>query len=72
MYAFNQLSPSSKKINKQNKYENCKRKNLIGKSKYTVKVIDQPLIKLEGSLKDKSKIIYIHNKQLRNTQTRKV
>ena len=36
--------------------------NLIGKGKNTVKVVDQPLIKQVGRLKDKnSKIIYIHN-----------
>ena len=45
------------------KYENYKRKNLIGKSKYTVKIVDQPLVKLVGMLKNKSiKIIYFHNK----------
>ena len=38
-------------------------KNLISKSKYIVKVLDQPLIKLVGNLKDKSsKIIYSHSK----------
>ena len=34
--------------------ENYERKNVIGKGKYTVKLIDQPLIKLVGRLKDKS------------------
>ena len=39
-----------------------KEKNLIGKGKYIVKTVDQPLIKLVGRLKDKSsKLIYIHN-----------
>ena len=43
------------------KYENYKRKN-IDKDKYTVNVVDQPLIKLVGKLKDKSiKTIYIQN-----------
>ena len=38
-------------------------KNLIGKDKHTVKVVDETLIKLIGRLNDKnSKIIYIHNK----------
>ena len=45
------------------KYEKYRRKNHIGKVKYTVKVVAQPLIKLLGRLKDKSsKIIYIHSK----------
>ena len=40
-----------------------KEKNLIGKCKYTIKVINQQLINLVGRLKDKSsKIIYIYNK----------
>ena len=48
-----------------------KEKNLIGKRKNTVKVVDQPLIKLVGRLKHKSnKIIYIHNKCLRDTQSK--
>ena len=55
------------------KHENYERKNLTGKGKHTVKVVDQPLIKLVGSLKDKSsKITYIHNKQLRDTQNKKM
>ena len=33
-------------------------------------VVDQPLIKLVGRLKDKVKITYIHNKQLRDTQNK--
>ena len=37
-------------------------KNLAGKGKYTVKVVNQPCIRLVGRLKDKSsKIMYIHN-----------
>ena len=41
----------------------------MGKSKYTVKVINQTLTKWVGMLKDKrSKMIDIHNKQLRDTQ----
>ena len=44
------------------KYKNYERKNLICKGKYIAKVVDQPLIKLEGMLKGKRiKIIYIHN-----------
>ena len=50
------------------KYENYERNNLIGKGKYIIKV-DRSHLKLIGRLKDKSsKIIYIHNKQLRDTQ----
>ena len=41
-------------------------KNLIGKGKYAVMVVNQQHIKLEGRLKDKScKISCIHDKQLR-------
>ena len=40
-----------------------KEKNLISKRKYIVKILDQPLIKLVGNLKNKSsKIIYSHSK----------
>ena len=40
-----------------------KGKIITGKGKYTVKVVDQLLIKLVGRLEDKgSKITYIHNK----------
>ena len=42
---------------------------LTGKGKYTIKVGNHPHTKLVGRLKDKSsKIICIHNKQLRGTQ----
>ena len=42
---------------------------LIGKGKHTVKVGNQPHTKLVGRLKGRSsKILYIHNKQLKNTQ----
>ena len=45
------------------KYKSYKRKNIIGKGKYIVRVVDQPLIKLAGRLKDKSKeIIRIYKK----------
>ena len=38
-------------------------KSLIGRGKYTEKVVDQALVELVGRLKDKSsKIIYNHNK----------
>ena len=40
-----------------------KGKNLIGKGKHTVKVVDQPLIKQVGRIKDKSsKITYTYSK----------
>ena len=42
-------------------------KNIIGKGKYTVKVVNQPCTKLLERLKNTSKIIYIHIKQLRDT-----
>ena len=52
------------------KYENYEQNNFDGKSKYTEKLVNQLCIKLVGRLKDKSgKIIYIHSKQLRDTQT---
>ena len=42
---------------------------LTGKGKHTLKVGNHPYTKLTGRLKGKrSKIIYIHNKQLRDTQ----
>ena len=42
---------------------------LTSKGKHTVKVGNHPHTKVVGRLKDKnSKIIYIHNKQLRDTQ----
>ena len=42
---------------------------LTGKSKHTVTVGNHPNTKLVGKLKDKSsKIIYNHNKQIRDTQ----
>ena len=44
-------------------------KKLTGKGKHTVTVENHPHIKLVGRLKNKSsKIICIHNKQLRYTQ----
>ena len=43
-------------------------KKLTGKGKQAVKVGNHPYTKLVGRLKSKSKIIYIHNKQLRDTQ----
>ena len=44
-------------------------KKLIGKGNHTVKVGNNPHTKLVEGLKDKSsKIIYIHNKQLNDTQ----
>ena len=48
------------KIGYNYKHENYERKNLIGKSKYTVKAVNQPHTKLVERLKDKStKITYI-------------
>ena len=44
-------------------------KNLIGKDKNSVKVENQPVLKLVQRLKEKnSKIIYMHNKQLMDAQ----
>ena len=44
-------------------------KKLTGEVKHTVKVGNHPHTKLVGRLKDKtSKIIYSHNKQLRDIQ----
>ena len=44
-------------------------KKLIGKGKHTVKAENHPHIKLIERLKDKSsKLIYIQNKELTNTQ----
>ena len=44
---------------------------LIGKGKYIAKVVNQPFIKLVGSLKDKSsKIIYVHDKWIKDTQNK--
>ena len=55
------------------KYENYKKKSLIGEGKHIVKLVDQQLIKLVKRLKDKSsKITRIHNKELRNTQNKHV
>ena len=49
-----------------------KGKNLMGKGKHIVKVVNQPLPKLIGRLKDKSsKIVYIYNKQLRDRQNKR-
>ena len=51
--------------------ENYKIEKLTGKCKHTIKVGNHPHTKLVGKLKDKSsKIICIHNKQLRDTQNR--
>ena len=45
-----------------------KGKNLFGKGRYIVKVVNQPHTNLVGGLKDKiSKIMYIDNKPLRGT-----
>ena len=53
--------------------KSTKGKNLISKVKHTLKVVNKPHIKLGGRLKNKSsKIIYIHNKQLRDKQNKKM
>ena len=44
-------------------------KRLMSKGKYTLKVVNHPHAKLLGRLKYKSKIICIHNEQLKDTQT---
>ena len=45
---------------------------LTGKGKHTLKVGNHPYTKLTGRLKGKSsKIIYIHDKQLRDTRNRR-
>ena len=60
-----------KKKRPQPKHENYERERLIGKGKYTVKVVNQPCIKQVGMLKDKSsKNICIHNKKLRYIQNK--
>ena len=44
---------------------------LVNKDKHTVKLGNHPCTKLVGRLKGKStKIIYIHSKQLRDTQNK--
>ena len=50
--------------------ENVTTRNIkLGKGKYTVEVVVEPLIKLVGKLKDKSsKIICSQNKWLKDTQ----
>ena len=51
------------------KQENFKMERLTGKGKHRIKVGNHPHTKLVGRLKDKSsKIICIHNKQLRDAQ----
>ena len=49
-----------------------KEENHIVKGKYRVNLVGQTMIKLVGSLKgESSKIIYIHNKQLRITPNKR-
>ena len=68
-----ETSLNRKEADKNRNIKFTKGKNLIGKGKYTLKVVDQPLIKLVGRLKNKiCKIIYIHNKCLRNIQQKDV
>lgn len=60
------LPNEQKKTNPQ-KYKNYERK-ILGKGKYSGKAMDQPSVKLVGSLKKKSnEIICSHNKWLRKT-----
>ena len=48
-------------------------RNLIGKIKIILKVVDQSFTELVGRLKDQSsKIIYIRNKYLRDIQNKKI
>lgn len=43
------------------KQKNYERKRFIGKGKYAIKLVDKPVIKLVGRIKDKSgAIVYIH------------
>ena len=45
------------------------KENLISKGKHTVNIVNHPFTKLVRTLKGKgSKIIFIHNKQLRDRQ----
>ena len=51
------------------KQENFKMERLTGKGKHRIKVGNHPHTKLVGRFKDKSnKIIYIHNKHLKDKQ----
>ena len=60
----------AKKKRLQLETENYKMKKLTDKGKHIVKIGNHPYAKLVGRLKDKSnKTIYIHNKQLRDSQT---
>ena len=68
---------SKRKIKDHNeKYEDYEIKILVGRGKYTKnihKIVDLLYLNIVGGLKDKSgKIIYIHNKQLREIQNRKM
>ena len=48
-------------------------RNLIGKIKIILKIVDQSFTELVGRLKDQSsKIIYIRNKYLRDIQNKKI
>ena len=50
-----------------------KGKKIFSKGKYTIKVVSYPCIKLVGRLEDtRSKIIYIHSKQLSGRQNKKM
>ena len=56
-------------LHTEKKCQNDERKNLIGKGKYTIKLLDQTLIKIVGSLKDKSQkssIFTINSKGYKN------
>ena len=50
-----------------------KRKKRTGKGRYTLKIEDQPPMKLIGRSNDKStKIIYLHDKRLMDTHTKNI
>lgn len=64
------ISLSRKEKGHNQKYKNYESENFTCKGKHTVKV-DQSVIKLAERLKEKSsKIIFMYNKQLRNTQNK--
>ena len=63
------LGEKEKATTGNKKQKNYGMKKLTSKGKHIVKVGNHPHTKLVGRLKDKSsKIICIHNKQLRDTQ----
>ena len=62
------LGEKAKATTSNNNNKKIWNEKLTSKGKYKVKVGNHPDMKLVGTLKDKSsKIIYIHNKRLRDT-----